>query len=95
MFYKIGVLNNFAEFAWKRRRSVTDKKRLQCKCFPENFPKFLRITASGHFHLLNNLTFFAIQWTNRNQAFYTCEHVLSWLSSVRSAFGKLYETNNL
>ena len=45
MFYKIGVLNNFAEFAWKRRRSVTDKKRLQCKCFPENFPKFLRITC--------------------------------------------------
>ena len=48
------------------------------------FTEHLRTTASGHFHSLNNLTFLAIQWTKRNQAFYTCEHVLSWLSSMRS-----------
>ena len=33
------------------------------------FTEHLRITASGHFRSLNSFTFFAIIWTNRNQAF--------------------------
>ena len=47
------------------------------------FTEHIRTTASGHFHSLNNwFFFFSIQWTNRNQAFYICEHDLSRLSSA-------------
>ena len=80
----------------------SNKKRLQCRCFPANFGKFLRITflqnTSGwllldfFIHLLKQ--FFAIQQTNRNQIFYIFEHVLSWLSNVMNIMsfgsGKLY-----
>ena len=80
----------------------SNKKRLQSRCFPANFGKFLRITflqnTSGRLlldffiHLLKQ--FFAIQWTNRNQIFYIFEHVLSWLSNVMNIMsfgsGKLY-----
>ena len=69
----------------------SDKKRLYCRCFPENFlnclsitffNRYLRATASGHLHSLNNLFFLAIEWTNRNQVFYICKHDLSRLSSM-------------
>ena len=43
LFYKIGVLKNFAEFTWKQLRSVTLIKKSRCRCFPVNFAKFLRI----------------------------------------------------
>ena len=80
----------------------SNKKRLQSRCFPVNFGKFLRITflqnTSGRllldffFHLLKQ--FFAIQWTNRNQIFYIFEYVFSWLLSVMNIMsfgsGKLY-----
>ena len=38
------------------------------------FTEHLRRSTSGHFYSLNNLLFFAIQWTNRKQVFYICEH---------------------
>ena len=46
------------------------------------FYRYLWTTASGHLHSLNNLFFLAMEWTNRNQAFYICKHDLSRLSSV-------------
>ena len=83
----------------------SDKKRLHCRCFPENFPNCLRIiflqNTSGRLLLdifIHLTTFLAIQWTNRNQAFHICEHDLSRLSSEMNimsfAFGKLCETND-
>ena len=57
LFYKIGVLKNFAIFTGKQRRSSLCcnkvaglrlanlfKKRLWHRCFPVNFAKFLRTT---------------------------------------------------
>ena len=89
MFYKIGVLKNFAEFTWKQLRSVTLIKKtpvqvLSCE-FCEIFKNPFRQntsgrTASGIFSFTQ--LFFATQWTNRNQVFSIFEHVLSRLSNV-------------
>ena len=85
----MSIDTNFTEFRWKPLRSV--KKRLYCRCFPENFPNCLRITfftdTSGRLLLdifihLTTYFFLAMEWTNRNQAFYICKHDLSRLSSV-------------
>ena len=71
----------------------SNKKRLQSRCFPENFAKFLRITFLQNSSRQLFLDFF-IHLTNRNQVFYIFEHVLSHLSKVMNimtlAFGKLY-----
>ena len=53
LFIKIDVLKTFAEFAWICN---SDKKRLQCKCLPENFSKFLRITTQNKFAYLCNIS---------------------------------------
>ena len=55
VFYKKGVLRNFAKFTWKHLYqslffdkvagpwpATLLKKRLWCRCFPLNFAKFLR-----------------------------------------------------
>ena len=44
MFYKKGVLKNFTVHMKAPEICNSDKKRLQCGCFPENFPKLLAIT---------------------------------------------------
>ena len=71
----------------------SNKKRLQSRCFPENFAKILRITFLQNSSRQLFLDFF-IHLTNRNQVFYIFEHVLSHLSKVMNimtlAFGKLY-----
>ena len=79
----------------------SNKKRPQCRCFPANFGKFLKITflqnTSGQLLLdffIHLLKQFLPIWTNRNQIFYIFEHVLSWLSNVMNirsvGSGKLY-----
>ena len=68
----------------------SDKKRLQCRCFPVNFTKFLRTlfykTLSddcfGYFLVHVTVTVFCYKWTNRNQVFSVFEHVSSRLSNV-------------
>ena len=67
MFCKIGILRNFAKLKWKHLRSVTWLKRLQRRCFPGNFGKFLRTpfywllwTTDSRFFLFLFLFFFLL-----------------------------------
>ena len=101
MFYKIGVLKNFAEFTWKQLRSVTLIKKTPVQVLSCEFCEIFKNpfwqntsgrTASGIFSFTQ--LFFATQWTNRNQVFSIFEHVLSRISNVMNimdfAFGKFY-----
>ena len=63
LFIKIDVLKTFAEFAWICN---SDKKRPQCKCLPENFSKFLRITFLQNTSYLCNI---AIKARGMKQSF--------------------------
>ena len=85
----------------KNLRSVTVKERLQRRCFPANFAKFLRThflqNTSGRLLLDSFHTFyrfFPTQWTNRNYIFTIFELVNSRVSNVMNitnfAIGKLY-----
>ena len=51
MFFKIGILKNFAILTGKCQRPVATllKKRLQCRCFPVNIAKFLRTVRTYFF----------------------------------------------
>ena len=94
MFYKLGVLKNFAKFTWIHQRETP------AQVFLANFAKFLRTpflqNTSGQMFLdfFMFYCFFVIQWTNRNQAFSIFEHVLSQVSNKMNitnfAIGKLY-----
>ena len=81
----------------------SNKRRLQCRCFPENFVKFLRITflqnTSGRllpdFFITEQLNCFLPSSELIETKFvYIFEHILSDLSNVMDilsfAFGKLY-----
>ena len=72
--------------------------RLQCRFFPVNFAKILKIpylqdtSEQLHLDFFVHLTVFATQWTKGNQVFSIFEHVLSLFSNVMNmmnvAFGK-------
>ena len=82
----------------------SDKKRLHCRCFPENFPKCLRTTFLQNtsrrliLDIFIHLTTYFL-WPSseliETRLFYICKHNISRLSSVMNimslAFGKLYE----
>ena len=65
IFYKIAALKNFTKFKWKHLRPVAKsvKKRLQHRCFPVNFVKFLKTpflqNTSGQL-LLNFFIYFTV-----------------------------------
>ena len=89
MFYKLDFLKRCKEFIWKHLRSITViKKRLQSRCFPVNFAKFLKTPffkehlwtiASGFFHSLNC---FLPPSEPIESGFPIFEHVLSRHSNV-------------
>ena len=104
IFYKKGVLKNFAKFTWKHPRPVTLLKRDSSTGAFREIWRHLKNSfsteqlwtfASEFFHSFN--FFFATLWTKRNQAFSIFEQVLSRLSNVMNimnfAIGKLCETD--
>ena len=89
LFYKIGVLKNFAEFTWKQLRSVTLIKKNPVQVLSCEFCKFFKNPFwqnTFRWLLLDFFSFtqlfFVSQWANGNQIFSIFEHVLSQLSNV-------------
>ena len=99
-FYKLDFLKRCKEFIWKHLRSITViKKRLQSRCFPVNFAKFLktpffkehlRATASGFFHSPNCFLPPSEPIEVRFSYIWTCFITAFKCDKYKFGFGKLY-----